>query len=332
MQDLLLVRDPLFLKHTIDEDHVENATRLSTILELFEERPEWKKIPTLTPKPISELAATRLHSKELFRQLLERRNQEGWLDPDTYFGKDSIEVALSAAGAAVDAALEIWKGDKRRGFVLVRPPGHHATPTRAMGFCLLNNVALAAAAIRAESPQARVAIVDFDLHHGNGTQDAFYATEEVLFISSHRYPFYPGSGSVKEMGEGKGKGTTVNYPLAERFDSNFFISLYGQLVAEKIRAFQPDFILVSAGYDGHTEDPMYGFRINTDGYAKLTEILLSLAEERNGKILFCLEGGYNPVALKDSVAATIEKMISFPREKKAPQIKISEYPEWKLFR
>lgn len=221
---------------------------------------------------------------------------------------------MLAAGSTADLALRIWNGEYRRGFSFVRPPGHHAVSNQAMGFCFFNNIAIAAAAVLEAAPQARVAIVDFDLHHGNGTQWSFYDRPEVLFLSSHRYPFYPGTGAFAELGNGKGKGATINLPLNSNFGDSFFISLYTQIVAPALEAFRPDMIFVSAGFDGHVLDPMQGFRLSTEGYAKLADLLIHSAEKISGKILFCLEGGYHPEALKASCAAVLNRILEAPRQ------------------
>src|SRR5688572_29508348 len=183
---------------------------------------------------------------------------------------------------------------------MVRPPGHHAVRDRAMGFCLFNNVAIGAAKARARG-LSRVAIVDYDVHHGNGTQWSFYDDPSVLFVSSHRYPFYPGTGTRDEIGVGKGKGTTLNFPLPLPYGDDFFIALYQELVCRPLREFAPDMVFVSAGFDGHRLDPMGGFTIDTPTYGVLARLLVDTAEKNGGKILFVLEGGYHPQALKDSV-------------------------------
>ncbi len=312
-QDVCVVRDPVFLQHALEPSHPENPGRLAAVLELFDENAEWGALPQIQPRSAREFDLLRAHSHEMIQSVLAARGESGWFDPDTYFGEHSVSVALSAAGASIEAALKIWNGEFRRGFSLIRPPGHHATRERVMGFCLFNNVALAIKAIQNESPQARLAIVDFDLHHGNGTQAIFYDDPNVLFLSSHRYPYYPGTGALEEVGAGIGKGTTVNFPLGERYDDMFFLSLYARRIVPILREFNPEMILVSAGFDGHQKDPMRGFQISTSAFGKMTELLVSEAERNGGKILFCLEGGYNPAALKDSVAIALDSLVSLPR-------------------
>jgi acetoin utilization deacetylase AcuC-like enzyme len=311
--DVAVVRSPLFLGHAAPDEHPERPERLSAILELFHEAPRFRDLPAIEPRAAEPSLLRKVHAAALLQQLEAIRGKSGWIDPDTYYNPKSADLALRAAGATADLAAKIWSGEYRRGFSLVRPPGHHATPTRSMGFCLLNNAALAVAAVREAKPDARIAVVDFDLHHGNGTQDAFYRDPDLLFVSSHRYPFYPGTGALIEVGEGSGKGTTVNFPLDSRYGDDLFLSLYGSLVVPMLRAFRPDMMVVSAGFDGHARDPMYGFRIHSPTFRKLTEQLCAAAEATTGKILFVLEGGYEPLALKESVAGVLDALIEFPR-------------------
>ena len=294
-----------FLKHDAGRGHPENPQRLEPLHAMLET--EFANIPRLVPKTASDAQLLKTHSQEMVRKILDHKGKSGWIDPDTFYCEESTDVALLAAGSCIDAALRIWNGEFHRGFCFVRPPGHHATPSKAMGFCLFNNIALAVQAVLAEKPQARLAVVDFDLHHGNGTQDAFFSNENVLFISSHRYPYYPGTGNYEEIGSGKARGTKVNFPLGQRYGDELFLDLYGSMVVPMLKEFNPEMIFVSAGFDGHQNDPMQGFQISTEGYEQLARQLLQAAEPQ-GKILFCLEGGYDPIALRDSVRAVLWEM------------------------
>ncbi len=316
MEDYAALTHVDLLKHRSIEEHPENPERLSSILSLFQPGSPFNFYPRLQARTASEEELLRAHAREMVSSILSARNQSGFWDADTYYCPDSVQAALLAAGGTIDLATRIWKGELRRGFSLVRPPGHHATPQRAMGFCLFNNIALAAQAVLTESPRARLAIVDFDLHHGNGTQDLFYQNPNVLFLSSHRYPYYPGSGALDEVGLGKGKGTTLNFPLGSAVGRNVFIPLYAGLIPQILRDFKPEMIFVSAGFDGHVEDPMQGFALNTSDYGQIADYLIGSAEETSGKILFVLEGGYNPTALKDSVEIVLRKLAEASREAK----------------
>lgn len=307
---------PDLLAHAAPYEHPENPARLEAILSLFVPGEPLADYPRVTARTATEAELLRAHGKDMVRALLASGGRNGQWDADTYYGPQSLHAALLAAGGTIDLALRVWKGELRRGFSLVRPPGHHATPQRAMGFCLFNNIALAAQSILAENPQARLAIVDFDLHHGNGTQDRFIDNPNVLFLSSHRFPFYPGTGSLGEVGEGRGKGTTLNFPLAQAVGREIFFPLYGGLVASVLKDFRPDMILVSAGFDGHESDPMNGFALTTEDYGRLAEFLIAAAEETTGKILFVLEGGYDPKALRDSVKQVLDVIATHPQQKR----------------
>ncbi|MBI4403350.1 MAG: histone deacetylase [Deltaproteobacteria bacterium] len=305
-----LVRSPVFLKHKAPPDHPECEQRLTSIYSLFDERADLAAIPVIEPSEASLQTLLKVHNKTIVEKLFSVAGKSGYLDADTYISPDSIQTARLAAGSCIEAARSIWTGLYKRGFCLIRPPGHHATPNEPMGFCLFNNSALAATALLEEKPNARLAIVDFDLHHGNGTQESFYANPNVLFISSHRHPFYPGTGNMQEVGEGPGKGATVNLPLGKKYGDEFFLALYSQVVGPILKAYQPEMILVSAGFDGHSQDPMQGFNLSTQAYGSIAEMLMVTADKIcEGKILFILEGGYHPQALKNSVELILDKMI-----------------------
>lgn len=290
-----------FLNHRPESPHPENPERLVPLFEELNQTPRWIERTNQAPRNAQQKERLQVHAEEMIQSILATKGLRGWHDPDTYYGPDSCETALLAAGSCIELALKIWNGEHKRGFALVRPPGHHATENRIMGFCLFNNIAVAASAIINESPNARIAIVDFDLHHGNGTQSIFYRNPNVFFISSHRYPFFPGTGSISEIGDGPGKGTTFNYPIPSTMGDSLLIPLYATQITEHLLAFRPEIILVSAGFDGHVDDPMRGLSVSTEGFGVLTRLLIDVAEQCTGKIMYCLEGGYNPLALKESV-------------------------------
>ena len=229
----------------------------------------------------------------------------GWIDGDTVVYADSVEVATLAAGAAVAAVDTVLDGAARRAFVVARPPGHHATPSRGMGFCLLNNIAIAAAQALARGVE-RVFILDWDVHHGNGTQDAFYATDHVFFCSIHQSPLYPGTGAADERGEGAGTGYTLNIPLPPGQGDETYRRVVADVVMPAARAFAPELVLISAGFDAHRDDPLANMRLTEAGFVELASAALTLATEQSGgRLVACLEGGYDQSALGRSVAAVL---------------------------
>ena len=258
------------------------------------------------PRAASEDELARVHDREYIGLIKETAGRATALDPDTYTSPQSYDVALLAAGAvvgAVDHVLDAASG--ARALAMVRPPGHHAERNRAMGFCLFNNIAIGAAHARARG-LARVAIADYDVHHGNGTQWAFFEDPAVLFISSHQFPFYPGTGAVSEIGRGKGTGFTVNFPLEAGSTDADFEKIYA--AAEKVlRAFNPQLILISAGFDAHDDDPLGGMRVTTAEFGRLTARIAAVADECcNGRVVAVTEGGYDLKALAASLNVVID--------------------------
>ncbi len=234
----------------------------------------------------------------------------GMLDADTYCGPESEAISREVAGGLIDLCAQVQAGERDNGMAIVRPPGHHATAQRAMGFCLYNGVAVAAASLR-QRGGTRVAIVDFDVHHGNGTQDIFYADDQVLYLSSHQHPHYPGTGLASETGLGPGVGFTRNCPLVAGSGDAEFLAAYRDELLPALTAFKPGFILVSAGYDAHESDPLAGLMVTTDGFRILVQMLKdSAAQLCEGKVVFALEGGYHPGALAECLAATMDVLQS----------------------
>jgi acetoin utilization deacetylase AcuC-like enzyme len=242
----------------------------------------------------------RVHTKEylnLFNSIA-ALDKMTMLDQDTYALPESPQIARLSAGGAVAALDAVMRGEAKNGLAASRPPGHHATLTRGMGFCLLSNIAIAARQAQVEHGIKRIMIVDFDVHHGNGTQDVFYDDPDVLFISTHQYPFYPGTGHIRDTGAREGKGTTLNIPLAPGHGDNSFTSLYEKVLWPVAKRFQPELILVSAGFDAHHVDPLAMMRLSHTGYTQLSRELKRMADELcQGKIIFVMEGGYDLPAL-----------------------------------
>ena len=267
--------------------------------------------PNVNVRPATREELARVHD-ERYLDALERVVEAGggWIDPDTYCGPDSLDVARLAAGCVIEAVERALDGTHRRAFVLGRPPGHHALRARAMGFCLLANVAIGAAAALARG-LSRVAIVDWDVHHGNGTQDIFYESDRVLVLSMHRYGmgFFPGTGAASETGSGAGEGFTVNVPLGVGDGDIEAINAFESRFHPAIERFAPELILISAGFDAHARDPLGGLRMTERGFAQLAERVRSLAERFcDGRVVAVLEGGYDPPALGRSVAAVLRAL------------------------
>ncbi|HIP87402.1 MAG TPA: histone deacetylase [Anaerolineales bacterium] len=312
------VYHPIYLEHNLSS-HPENARRLERIMEMLEDAGVLARLTPIEPRPATEEELERVHTPALIAQV--RRMAErggGYLDPDTYTNARSYDAALMAAGGLLAAVEAIFSGEIENGFALVRPPGHHATPTRPMGFCLFNNVAVAARHALTFPAVQRVLIVDFDVHHGNGTQDIFEADPHVLYVSTHEYPFYPGTGHWTEIGRGEGKGTVLNIPLPAGVGDQGYRRVFQELIWPLARRFQPHLILVSAGYDAHWQDPLAMMRLTLTGYNRIARELVQMAQELcAGRILFTLEGGYNLDVLAHGVLNTLyallgEKTVSDP--------------------
>jgi len=233
----------------------------------------------------------------------------GWLDPDTVVSPGSYKAALYAAGANLVAVEAILAGQATAAFCLVRPPGHHACPERAMGFCLFNNIAVAARYAQDKHGLERILIADFDAHHGNGTQEAFYEDDRVLYFSTHQYPLYPGTGDWDETGAGPGRGFTVNVPLPPGTGDDGCLRAYEEILLPIARRYRPQLILVSAGYDAHWADPLTSMNLSITGYGRLAALLKSLADEVcSGRLVFTLEGGYHLDVLSYGILATLRSL------------------------
>ncbi len=304
---VFLVDDPLFDEHRARGYHPERPERLVAARQAVEQaRARGVELSALAPRDATVDEAHRVHAARYLEELEQREGLFSALDDDTYVGPRSVAAARRAAGGAlamVDALLD--SAGPAAALALLRPPGHHALPDRGMGFCLLNNVALAAAHARARGV-GRVAIVDFDVHHGNGTQEAFYADPHVLFVSLHQFPFYPGSGGVSETGAGDGRGFTVNVPLSAGAGDEAYRAAFDRLVLPVVDQFAPELVLVSAGFDAHARDPLAGMAVSAEGFSAMTRGL-RLAADRHagGKLGLVLEGGYDLAGLESSVGAAL---------------------------
>jgi len=256
----------------------------------------------------------RVHTEAHLAEIAASAGRTVRFDPDTQAGPRSYAAALRAAGGAVDAVERVLAGEADRAFCAVRPPGHHAEADRAMGFCLFNNVAVAAAHALARGLE-RVMVVDWDVHHGNGTQAIFQAEPRVLYVSTHEYPFYPGTGALAEVGEGKGRGFTVNLPFPAGMGDAEYARVYRQVVEPIGRAFDPQLLLVSVGFDPHVADPLAGMRVTERGFAELAAVCLSIASgAAGGRAVFVLEGGYDLEGIARSSAAVARVLLGFAPE------------------
>ena len=299
------VYDPIYLKHDTGQ-HVENIHRLEAIMAHLEQTGLKKQLTPIKPRAATVEEVSQVHHKQYISNIEETASRGGgWLDPDTVVSADSYKVALYAAGGAIKATEAVMKGKVASAFALVRPPGHHATSRRAMGFCLFNNVAIAAKYALAKFNLERILIIDFDVHHGNGTQEVFYDNPQVFYISTHQSHHYPGTGSVEEVGKGEGAGTTLNIPLPAGCGDAEYEQVFTQIIVPAAKRFQPQLIMVSAGYDLHWADGLAFMQVTVTGFAEMVKIIRKLAEETcQGRLVFCLEGGYNLDALAASVRAT----------------------------
>ena len=250
------------------------------------------------------------------------------IDADTYLTQSSWQLALNAAGGAATVAQAVWHGEAKRGFALSRPPGHHATPNRAMGFCLLNNDAIATQAVL-NAGAKKLAIVDIDLHHGNGTQDIFWERSEVLFISTHQYPLYPGTGLLNETGSSEGAGKTVNLPLPPYSGDEALLACIQQVILPMLNRFQPEMLLITAGFDAHWRDPLGHLLVSADGYGKMLSILSQWADENcQGRIIMMLAGGYDVEAGAVSALAATQAMLGKEWKDPIGSSKIAEEGGW----
>lgn len=304
-----VVIDPDYLKHDPGQFHPERPERLRVLLDLAGDL-DSRRFQLLAPRRASRDEIEPCHSGDYIElvQATSKTNRYA-LDGDTVTSRDSFGVGLLAAGGFLKLLDGISAGEFQNGFALVRPPGHHALRDRAMGFCLFNTVAIGAHHLKRRYGTKRVLIMDWDVHHGNGTQDAFYQDPSVLYISTHQYPYYPGTGAIGEVGRGEGEGYTVNIPLPAGSGDPEYLRAFSDIVAPIAEKFEPEWILVSAGFDPHRRDPLGGMDVTETGFGAMASMLMKLAERHTGgKIAFLLEGGYDLVALKSSVATVLERM------------------------
>jgi acetoin utilization deacetylase AcuC-like enzyme len=304
---IILIHSDRLAEHQTPPGHPERPER-ADVMDAVANRWRERGAEVVAPREATKEQLARVHDVDYIRRISETTGRARALDPDTYTSPESYEIALLAAGAAIDGVERVMGGSHTTALALVRPPGHHAERDRAMGFCLFNNVAVAAAHARAEGA-AKVAIVDYDVHHGNGTQHMFEGDPSVLYISAHQFPYYPGTGAADEIGRDRGQGFTINLPLEVGAVAEDYQRVFADVVVPVLKQFEPSVILVSAGFDAHERDPLGGMRLTTDAFAAMTLDLRAVAEECcRGRLVAVTEGGYDLQALAASLDIVIESM------------------------
>jgi acetoin utilization deacetylase AcuC-like enzyme len=316
-----LYDDPVFREHDAGAGHPERPQRLEALRLGLRQAGLEDDLALVSPRPASREELLRAHTAAHVDLVASTEGRCCRFDPDTQAGPRSYVAALCAAGAVVDAVDRVLDGTLDRAFCAVRPPGHHATADRAMGFCLFNNVAVGAARALARGLR-RVAIVDIDVHHGNGTQAIFWAEPRVLYVSSHQYPLYPGTGAMDEVGEGLGKGFTVNLPMPAGLGDGEYGHVYRTIVEPIGRAFDPELVLVSAGFDAHRNDPLAGMDLTDAGFAELADVCVGIAGgAAGGRLVAVFEGGYDPHAVAGAAAAVVGRLLDRPHAGPEPSAK-----------
>ncbi len=305
-----IVEDIRYRDHRGPEGHPERPERLLAIGEAIDDFRD--RVVSVTPRAAEPEEIGRVHTADLFDGLEATRDRPlARIDADTYVAPSSFDVARLAAGGAIELARAIMRGEADAGLAAVRPPGHHAEAARAMGFCLFNNVAVAARAISAEFGGPRILILDWDVHHGNGTQHSFEADPSVLYVSTHQFPFYPGTGDFGEIGEGPGRGATLNVPMPAGCGDVEYVGVMQRLIVPAATAFRPDLILVSCGFDAHHADPLASMELGLGGYRAMASQLRRLADDLcEGRLAYVLEGGYALDGVREGARAVLESLVA----------------------
>ncbi|EQA38626.1 histone deacetylase family protein [Leptospira inadai serovar Lyme str. 10] len=296
--------DDIFLQHDTGDYHPERPERLEAIMNRLIKTSYFRNLTRISPEKLAEESILPAHDRAHQERFMAIQGKTGGFDGDTPFSPKSFEAALIAAGSGVSLAKKILSEDLDAGIALVRPPGHHAETGRAMGFCLLNNIAITAHYLLNRNIR-KVYILDWDVHHGNGTQEIFYDSDKVFFASLHQYPFYPGSGSAREIGSGQGLGFTLNVPLPSHSSNSDYLKEFQEKIIPSILEFEPEFLLISAGFDAHKQDPLGGMSLSTNAFSEFTRSVKEAAFQSGSKIISFLEGGYDLQALAESVEAHV---------------------------
>ena len=295
-----------YLNHDTGPGHPERPDRLRASLAALQQSGVWDQLHQIEPTPTSVEQVAYAHNPAYSEHIRLHCEREIPLTYDTTVCHESFDIALLSTGGVLRAAEAVATGVVQNAFAMVRPPGHHATPGQSMGFCLFNNIAIAARYLQREHGIGKVAIVDWDVHHGNGTQDIFYEDESVFFFSIHQSPLYPGTGSSRERGSGKARGTTLNMPMSAGSGDAEYNKVFTDVLIPALQDFSPEFLLISAGFDAHYLDPLANIELTADGFATLTDLMLEFA---NGRIVSALEGGYSLEGISESVVAHVERLL-----------------------
>jgi len=305
-----VIYDPAYLNHNTG-NHPENSRRLERILESVKSGELGQRVRMQKPVPASVDDVVRVHRREMVEQVKQLcESGARYIDMDTHIGRESYNVALLAAGAAISAVDAVMKEDGGRAFGLIRPPGHHARPQTSMGFCLFNNAAIGARYAQAKYGVETVLIIDWDVHHGNGTQEIFWTDPTVFYFSTHQYPFYPGTGAASERGEGKGEGFTLNVPLRSGTPGRDHREAFKDALHDIDRRFSPDLVIISAGFDSRRGDLLGGLMLEDSDFAEMTKEVLRIAEKHSdGRVIGLLEGGYNLDLLGGSVSSHLAALL-----------------------
>ncbi len=305
-----IIQDDRYMLHAADGYHPESPERLRIIYKMLQDEDMKDKFISFAPRSATTEELAWVHTLRHIQTVAATADRRlTMLDPDTYACAHSFDIAKLAAGGVLVAVDAVMAGRVQNAFAFVRPPGHHAEANRAMGFCLFNNVAIAANYCINIYKLAKVLIIDWDLHHGNGTQNSFYERRDVLYFSTHQYPYYPGTGHANEVGSGEGKGFTVNVPLPSGPGDGEYFLIFEEILEPIAREFHPDIVLVSAGFDIYYQDPLGGMQVTPVGFANLCRIILDVANDTcQGKVIFVLEGGYHLQGLRDATKAVLKTM------------------------
>ena len=332
MQPVLVINDERFTQHLEHVPHLESARRVKAIWSVLQDPSLDGKWSEAVPRLASKDELALVHTADHIERIAQTAGKPlTSIDLDTQTTAKSYDVARLGVGAVFVLLDDIWNGKARRGFACIRPPGHHAEPDKAMGFCLFNNVALGAKYLKEYYSVDRVMIVDIDMHHGNGIQSAFYDTDEVLFVSMHQFPCFPGTGNFGEVGQGKGEGFTVNIPLGKGHRDSDFAGIIYCMLNPLAQAYHPEIILVSCGFDLYMHDPLGGMTVTAEGYSLITFFLLDIAEKIcNGRIAFIMEGGYSLKGLKECGLRVMKELCDVPTLTKKQIEKVTGNPARKL--